>query len=1740
MKKIKIDKKFSILLIAIILTIVTIISIGTYALLVWDSTTSTEGNTNATIVVQEVVPICLPSLDVNISNIGPIFDYTTDGVNVYFAIDVNQAVNANIVTDAFLRIDEISDALKSKDFKYVVMSANVPLADREKSTTQYTFVSEGDFSEATVGGKLPLFENVNTLLGEIVTFKVIIYIDANVENPIAMQEKGLVGQIEACFEKEYGIDYDANGGTGAPASQFSDYDGTVKITSSVPTKPGYDFDKWNTKADGTGTSYSSGATISNIKTRIKLYAMWKLKEYTINYYLGNGTSTAGSTKITSISTKCTYGQECTLASFPSGTTFPLSDTDHMWSFAGWTNSQVSTDVLYEDGATFIYSNKSDLNLYAIGSREFKYYSGINPTSLFDSSIQYWNPHSTATSYLTSIKIPSPININTWEFIGYRHGVSDASSVVTFSADKVGTDVTPSVTSYPIVRSVYKRDLTLLFNANGGAGNVSSISSTQYYTSGYGTGDTNSGAAVSTPSFTLPTSTFTRAGYNQGGWIDETANRTYNLGAAYTGFSPEVGSSITTKTLKANWNAIVYTITYYLGNGSSTAGVTKLGTSTCTYSQDCSLTTFANLGGTFPLSSYNWSFYGWSKSQTSYERDYQNGDTFTYNMSSDVSLYAIGRRPVYFNSGINPTSYVDTMKPYQYWNPYQLSTTYASSVLVPQASSISTWTFLGYKHEVGQGVASADGINYLADKVGSYVTPAPNDSSMVRGIYSRTLSYLFDGNGATSGSTATATATQYYNTGYASSGSNLYSAISTPSITLPANGYSKTGYTFNGWNTNSSGTGTNYAASVSYSGFTPAVDAANTKTLYAKWTANTYTINYMSPNLLYGMENVSTTTASSGLMQYSITDGAITVTALANDGYGFTTAKVDLVAGTEYSFSGTCSKTWGTNCEMFVMLESNTGNYIRVYNSTQTITPTASGTYLIRLDSNVNGDSVTFSNMSITKKLGTSNCTYDSSCTLTSFSNLGGIIPHSSSDTLRESRSWSFRGWSTSRTGVSSTVDYTDSQEFTYLMTNDITLYPRARRKIYFYSGIAPTTRLAEPYQYWNPIAFDNSNTTTVTLPTATSINNWNFTGYRIGSNAANASVTFDSTKVGTNVYFPVAKSRTIRSVYNRTLTLSFDKNGGSGTVSSLTATQYYNSGYLSDGANTGANVSTPSFTLPAANGFTAPTGKGFAQWNTNSSGTGTNYNAGASYTFAPDVDNTTVTNTLYARWVYLPTGSVTIVPDGTFSSGSSTNTSYDSCYSNCMAATNNYSQTNCADACEEDPNSYPNSITVEYVTSTSVSLTLSSITATQVCISNSTSCSDSDYQTYATSKTWTLSTGDGTKTVYVWFKDQYGLVSATYATDSILMDTTGPDVQLSIASGTSNGTHFGYKTLSISATATDTGIGLASIKTCKTTSSSCTPSTTGSNGVGTVTFTSNVNKQRMCYEAVDKAGNITANCDPSSYNVGITLYDYLLDNNVTGLHETYIGTDDLYRFSGTTGNSGVKNYICLGTSTKCSVSSANMYRIIGVEPSTGNIKVIRRSSAGSAKWHTTDPSSDDLIWTGASLFTTVKNTWYTNLDSNIKKYVVSHKWYIGKVRTGTIQSASSTRANAIADEEASSTTQYVGIMSVSDWLMSYRGDQNYWNDPGTTNLWIGLDNNGCTPSSSDKCHEWTMSRSYVWDATNGLAVWRTNPYDGGLGNYYTSNTFRYRPTYYIDKKTLYVSGTGTSSDPFMVDLAIAS
>ena len=71
----------------------------------------------------------------------------------------------------------------------------------------------------------------------------------------------------------YTVTYNANGGSGAPAATTKSYGINLTLSSTQPTRSGYLFTGWNTAADGSGTTYNSGATYSG-NANLTLYAQW--------------------------------------------------------------------------------------------------------------------------------------------------------------------------------------------------------------------------------------------------------------------------------------------------------------------------------------------------------------------------------------------------------------------------------------------------------------------------------------------------------------------------------------------------------------------------------------------------------------------------------------------------------------------------------------------------------------------------------------------------------------------------------------------------------------------------------------------------------------------------------------------------------------------------------------------------------------------------------------------------------------------------------------------------------------------------------------------------------------------------------------------------------------------------------------------------------------------------------------------------------------------------------------------------------------------------------------------------------------------------------------------------------------------------------------------------------------------------------------------------------------------------
>lgn len=108
------------------------------------------------------------------------------------------------------------------------------------------------------------------------------------------------------------------------------------------------------------------------------------------------------------------------------------------------------------------------------------------------------------------------------------------------------------------------------------------------------------------------------------------------------------------------------------------------------------------------------------------------------------------------------------------------------------------------------------------------------------------------------------------------------------LTLSGTKPTRTGYSFQGWNTASNGTGTNYASGGSYT-------ANSGTTLYAKWKANTYSVSY-NANGGSGAPGAQTKT-------YSV-DLTLSTTKPTRTGYTFSTWNTAAAGnGTNYSSGG---------------------------------------------------------------------------------------------------------------------------------------------------------------------------------------------------------------------------------------------------------------------------------------------------------------------------------------------------------------------------------------------------------------------------------------------------------------------------------------------------------------------------------------------------------------------------------------------------------------------------------------------------------------------------------------------------------------------------------------------------------------------------------------------------------------------------------------------------------------------
>ena len=151
-----------------------------------------------------------------------------------------------------------------------------------------------------------------------------------------LTSQNVLGQTNG---KQYAaLHYDANGGNGTMGDVVVIADSSVSLEQNGFTRPEYTFTGWNTEADGSGTSYQPGASITLKSGVTVVYAQWEKNPEEQVIYEGNG-ATSGSTA----TQKQTKGLSVSLEQ--NGFTRPE------YTFTGWNTEADGSGTSYQPGAS---------------------------------------------------------------------------------------------------------------------------------------------------------------------------------------------------------------------------------------------------------------------------------------------------------------------------------------------------------------------------------------------------------------------------------------------------------------------------------------------------------------------------------------------------------------------------------------------------------------------------------------------------------------------------------------------------------------------------------------------------------------------------------------------------------------------------------------------------------------------------------------------------------------------------------------------------------------------------------------------------------------------------------------------------------------------------------------------------------------------------------------------------------------------------------------------------------------------------------------------------------------------------------------------------------------------------------------------------------------------------------------------------------------------------------------------
>ena len=279
---------------------------------------------------------------------------------------------------------------------------------------------------------------------------------------------------------------------------------------------------------------------------------------------------------------------------------------------------------------------------------------------------------------------------------------------------------------------------------------------------------------------------------------------------------------------------------------------------------------------------------------------------------------------------------------------------------------------------------------------------------------------------------------------------------------------------------------------------------------------------------------------------------------------------------------------------------------------------------------------------------------------------------------------------------------------------------------------------------------------------------------------------------------------------------------------------------------------------------------------------------------------------------------------------------------------------------------------------------------------------------------------------------------------------------------------------------------------------------------------------------------------------------YYHDGQGTYTNASQEAGDNSYRYAG----ADPDNYICFGSDAE-TCPADNLYRIIGVFD--GQVKLIKSDymtslELGISSAFNADPNVDffgfykgsqsiietffwnktnNNSWSTSSLNTQLNNYFLSNINSDWSNFIVNFDWQIGGGLYNNISHSTIKTVYQYELLENNVETTYnskIGLMYVSDY--GYAATPDNW----LTTLYY-YDN------SSNQENNWLFLGGWDWTITKLTDNDSTVFFVGATGfidryyAYYSNDGYRgVRACFYLDSSVNLAGGTGTKTDPYIIDI----